>query len=106
VEDLITTISDTIEIAKTKINELTIAQSEIATYSKNQQEFLDDAVEKLISLIRVKQEKVKKDFDIAAGIESQVLNEEEKKMGQVQEELKAKSVELGNMIDSLGLFII
>ena len=61
-------------------------------------------MEKLIELLRMNQEKVKGEFKLAVAVEADRIAEEIKKYVAAQEELKTKSVELGNILDSLGIF--
>ena len=93
------------ETAKNRVGELTQAQTELQEYSKSQLGNLNDAVEKIISLVRTEQENIKTKFESAIAIEEKRLADEIEKYTKTKEELKAKSVDLGNMIEALGIFI-
>ncbi len=88
-------------VAESKADELVLAQKELHDYADVRLKGLNDTVEGLMKMIRTEQTRVATEFEAAVGEEDKRLAAEIGKYEKNKEELKAKSVDLGNMIESL-----
>jgi len=102
VEELVTSIAETIEEADNRIKEINTAQEELKEYSKRQIDSINESVEKVIAIVRQEQEKLLANFENAVDSESKRLTEEESKFTKTRDELKSKSVDLGNLLEQLA----
>ncbi len=95
------TIDEAMGVAQAKVDELSSLQNELRAHAKARLQSINENVDSLVKIIKREQGRLVSAFEGAMAEEEKRLAAETAKYEKTREELRTKSVDLGNMIEAL-----